>query len=261
MTLPTDPTRAARLALHFASQIPAAFAAAKLPAVDDFSHTALHWEDGGLWSGYSAVGRRVGLVFESFAIVVDAGGDGVRIPLAGLTMLEALAQTAEACGLDALLQLGHDLPEAIDEDAPFVEPPAAQLAVWASWFDHAYARLGVVEERPDASPIRVWSHHFDIASLVQIDPAGAEDARSIGVGFSPGDTGFPDGYWYVNVWPAPDAATLPELVWGSWHTEGWTGAVLTVRQMGAAADARAKAFIRDAVASALRVMSPQSDDA
>lgn len=261
MTTYSDPTIAARLTLHLASQIPAAFAAARLPAEDDLSHTALRWIDGGLWTAESAVGRRVGLVFESFSIVVDAGGDGVRIPLAGLTLFEALARTADACGLEALLRIEHDLPAAIDTDAPFEPPPAAQLNVWSSWFAHAYAQLELIADRPDASPIRVWPHHFDIASLVQIDPPDAEGARSVGVGFSPGDAAFPDGYWYVNLWPAPQDIALPPLTLGAWHTDGWTGAVLTVRDMASAADARAEAFLRDAFATALRVINPSAQDA
>ena len=253
-----DPTR---LALHYASQIPAAFAAARVPAVDDFSHTTLTWENGGLWSARSAVGRRVGLVFDTFSIIVDTGGAPVRIALKGLTLYEALAQTADACGLEALLQLSHDLPASpLGLGGAFRAPPPVLRGVWASWFAHAFTQLEPVAARPDATPIRVWPHHFDTASLIQIDPPGREDARSVGVGFSPGDSDYPDGYWYVNLWPAPDAAVeLPALTLGNWHTEGWTGAVLTVREMGAAADARAEAFLRGTVATALRLINPRID--
>lgn len=49
--------------------------------------------------------------------------------------------------------------------------------------------------------------------------------RSVGVGLSPGDSGYPEPYVYVTPWPYP-TGELPALPWGHWHTEGWTGAVL-----------------------------------
>jgi hypothetical protein len=49
----------------------------------------------------------------------------------------------------------------------------------------------------------------------------------VGVGISPGDEGYAHPYVYVNGWPAPDPADLPDLAPpGRWHTTGWVGAVL-----------------------------------
>jgi hypothetical protein len=40
--------------------------------------------------------------------------------------------------------------------------------------------------------------------------------------------GYDTWYWYVTPWPYPPAEALrPLAAPGEWHTEGWTGAVLT----------------------------------
>ena len=81
--------------------------------------------------------------------------------------------------------------------------------------------------------MRCWPHHFDVASLITLDAgADAEEARTIGVGFSPGDGSYDQPYFYVTPWPYPEADDLPSLAGGAhWHTEGWIGAVLTAERV------------------------------
>lgn len=83
----------------------------------------------------------------------------------------------------------------------------------------------IFETRAGASPIYTWPHHFDMATLITLSGQG-ESAHTIGVGFSPGDGGFGQPYWYVTPWPYPSQTALPSLSVGSWHTEGWIGAIL-----------------------------------
>lgn len=81
-------------------------------------------------------------------------------------------------------------------------------------------------EHPRASAVRVWPHHFDIATLITLDDGDAERARSVGVGLSPGDGGIPQPYFYVTPWPYPESKFGPKLPWnGYWHSKGWFGAV------------------------------------
>lgn len=86
----------------------------------------------------------------------------------------------------------------------------------------------VAAERSDASEVRCWPHHFDIATLMTVAPAeGDRPARTVGAGLAPMGGGLDRWYWYVSPWPYPEARALPELQGpGRWHTEGWTGAVL-----------------------------------
>ena len=73
------------------------------------------------------------------------------------------------------------------------------------------------------------SHDFNLigSAYVQVDGAG-EDARSVGVGMSPGDAGTNEPYFYVSPWPYPRDPSPPELPHGAvWQREGWFGAVLT----------------------------------
>jgi hypothetical protein len=93
------------------------------------------------------------------------------------------------------------------------------------WYSNAALCLASV-----ASPVRCWPHHFDIA--VQI----LAGEHSIGVGMSPGDVSYGQPYFYVTPWPYPAAADLPPLRLGKWHTNGWTGAVLTGDEILASAD-------------------------
>jgi hypothetical protein len=69
--------------------------------------------------------------------------------------------------------------------------------------------------------------------LITLDAGvGSEEARSIGVGFSPGDGSYDQPYFYVTPWPYPDTEDLPSLTAGAhWHREGWTGAVLTAERL------------------------------
>jgi hypothetical protein len=104
----------------------------------------------------------------------------------------------------------------------------------------------------------VWPHHFDLASLVTLSGSG-EHATTIGLGFSPGDAGIDEPYFYVTPWPAPEAATLPALTIGRWNTEGWTGAVLRASQIIGAPDGTLRAemlttFLAEAHAAAYGVV-------
>lgn len=90
-----------------------------------------------------------------------------------------------------------------------------------------YANANAILQRyvaahPGASEVRLWPHHFDIATLISL---GGD--RTIGAGFVAGDTQYPEPYWYVTPYPYPeDRAKFGPLSRGFWNTEGWFGAVL-----------------------------------
>ena len=104
-----------------------------------------------------------------------------------------------------------------------------------------------------ASEVRCWPHHFDLATLITLSGSG-EEARTVGVGLSPGDDSYREPYYYVTPWPYPRGRLLPELPAGRWHTEGWVGAILRGSDLAAAPAGRpagqvemARGFLRAAV--------------
>jgi hypothetical protein len=93
--------------------------------------------------------------------------------------------------------------------------------------------------------------------------AGAppDKARQIGFGMSPGDASYAQPYFYVTPWPIPAGASLPPLAAGGhWHSQGFTGAVLTGEAVVAAPSAteqqdRVANFLRSAIEASRAVVS------
>jgi hypothetical protein len=228
----------ARVALHWAAQVVAAVGRALIPAMPDDSHTSLEWSTAGrlLVGGMTSRKTRLGLRPSDLTLVtVDASGAPQReLPLAGRTLEAAFAWTSEAFGVPALERPSYEMPDHIvGHGGPFGDTHPQALAELGRWYASADVLLrDFVASRPyaqeQASPVRCWPHHFDIATLVSVPGSAASGARTIGVGLSPGDGSYAEPYFYVTPWPYPENPVLPVLPGGaSWHQTGWVGAVLT----------------------------------
>jgi hypothetical protein len=240
----------ARLALHFAAQVVSAAGTTLAPAKPD---------------PIGPKGHRAALRMRDCAVAV-VGGDGIavaEVSLGGRTLEDATARLGDALSralgwaLEAPLKRPeHDLPEhPVAAGAPFGEVDARALLEVERWLRNADALLRELALRePAASPVRSWPHHFDIATLVTIDrDAPIEEARSVGVGLSPGDGSYAEPYFYVTPWPYPKGE-LPALDGGgAWHTRGFTAAVLTATELLAGGaveqEKRARAFVAAAYAA------------
>ncbi len=234
-----DPTKAssltaARLDAHFAAQVPAALGTTVLPPQDDAGHTNLGWDkDLDLLVGHPVQGLRAGLDIGGLSWVLLRDQRVLaRQSATGLTVdqgLTWLRTQAAAQGLpDQVLHTdGYDLPDdKRGKGGPLGASRAEARAGLQAWFAAAADLLAEVAQREDgAGPLRCWPHHFDIATLITLDGRG-EDARTVGVGLSPGDGGIDQPYFYVNPWPRPGHDDGPELPVGRWHVQGWFGAVL-----------------------------------
>jgi hypothetical protein len=106
---------------------------------------------------------------------------------------------------------------------------AAWRAISSAFTDF---RAGIPEE---TSPIMIWPGHFDLAmmwlpgeKIPDQDPADEEYSdKQMNFGFSFGDEGIPEPYFYVTAYPLPDVFPGLDLPAGAtWHTEGFNGAVL-----------------------------------
>jgi hypothetical protein len=231
----------ARLQLHWAAQLVSAPGTSLLPAEADDSHTNLGWDAKlGVLAGRNVGAESVqaALVFEALELlVIDAGRERSSMRLAGHTLQQALAWLGEEIAGDAsALSLPvYEMPSAaVGEGGVFSDAGTEARTELAAWFANAFPLIReVVAADPAASPVRCWPHHFDVASLITLDTAvGSEEARSVGVGLSPGDGSYDQPYFYVTPWPYPDAEDLPPLPAGAyWHRDGWTGAVLTAERL------------------------------
>jgi hypothetical protein len=231
----------ARLELHWAAQILGSVGLTYGVAVPDFSHTSLTWIEKPGVLGSPPLGDRTGTRFalkiDDLSLLAIGENGSTRHPLAGQTLdagyhwlSNEVSRRLDKAEKKELLRFEHEMPgHPVKDGAEFAAAPTEHFAELGRWYATAFQRLRNIAARtPAASPVRCWPHHFDVASLVHIDPPGrGEEARSIGVGMSPGDGSYPEPYWYVTPWPYPAAKLLPELDTGHWHTEGWVGAVLT----------------------------------
>ena len=106
-------------------------------------------------------------------------------------------------------------------------------------------RAGIPEE---TSPIQLWPHHFDLSMLwlpgekiAGQDPDNEEYSdKQMNFGFTFGDEGIPEPYFYVTAYPLPDGFPSLRLPAGtSWYTEGFNGPVLRYRTLIESSDPNA----------------------
>lgn len=233
----------ALIEVHWAVQFVASAGQTFVEPREDDSHRAMIW-DPGLESfvGEGFAGPypfRLSLRPEDLTLVLlDRTDEALgALPLAGVTRKEGYEWLATGLatymGAPAprIERPEYELPEhPVARGAPFSEGQRAQLRAISALYGSA-AR--VLEELAgawaDASPVRCRPHHFDIVTLLSLAGAGGGDAaRTVGVGMAPRGGGYDAWYWYVNLWPYPESAALPDIGGpGVWHTNGWTGAVLS----------------------------------
>lgn len=256
-----------RLQLHWAAQPLSAVAGACIARLPDDSHSNLGWDH--------AAGAFVTRAFpgDYTAALAVAGfrlqwrePDGTplsRFALQGNTLEAALSwlgdhvrSTLGDPAAGSLRLPDYEMPEhAVAGGQPFSGGDSDRRAELARWFADADIVLAEIEQDNEgSSEVRNWPHHFDTGLLIALEPdKDPGQARSIGVGFSPGDGGTPQPYYYVNPYPRPQARALPALSSGGrWEQESFFGAVLTGDALIAGGDAagqheRARAFLDTAV--------------
>ena len=261
----------ARLQAHHAVQWLARAARAYVPPQPDDGHTNLGWDRalGGFTTHPLTDGAWLSLRLTDLTLALHAGeGNVEHFNLEGHPDAHARRWLGEQLG-----KRGFDA-RALDAPSPYEMPTHAvsrgtpygtaglkdALAELAAWFGNAALSLGVVQERMtarhlEASPVRCWPHHFDLATLTTLtarDPTGY-----IGAGLSPGDDYYDEPYFYVSVHPKPDPAALPDLpALGHWHQRDFIGAVATARNILAAKNPQAGTddFLRVAVDGALNLL-------
>jgi len=127
-------------------------------------------------------------------------------------------------------------------------------------------RAGIREE---TSPIGLWPHHFDLAMLwlpgdkvAGQDPADEENAdKQMNFGFTFGDEGIPEPYFYVTAYPIPEGFSAQPLPPGSkWYSEGFSGVLLRYSRLTQESDpATYLASMWDGVLSTGRAQLPDAN--
>lgn len=216
----------ARVQLHWAAQAVAGVGRTLHACRADDSHTSFTWSatlDALVQEPFAGVTS--GLSLRDLTLLA-IGSTTSELSLTGETLDDAFRFFEAQFGV-ALKRPNVDLPDHPVSDGAKFDADERHLAELARYYSNAAEVLdAVVRSETQASPVRCWPHHFDIATLITLS-GHDEEARTIGVGFSPGDGGSTEPYYYVTPWPYPEASRLGSLSVGRWNKVGWTGAVLS----------------------------------
>lgn len=161
-------------------------------------------------------GARRQVRVEGGELVHDCNGRERRAPLRSLA--------AAGAAITELLPFEVEL-----SDQPLEVDAAASRAL-AAFYGFGAEVLGRLLEAagPDdeASPVRLWPEHFDLA----IELGSEQHGVRANYGFSPGDEQHEEPYLYVGPWSAPvDGGDL-------WNGNGFSGAELSYSELIAAED-------------------------
>lgn len=255
------------LELHWAAQLIASAGQTFAEPQKDDGHRAMTWDPGErAFVGAPFAGPypfRVALRPGDLTLVIlDRTGEPLgSFPLSGATLGDAYAWL----GVGVATYMGGAPPEIerpeyqmpahpVGEGAAFNSGRVPERGVLSALYGGAAAILEeLISTRDDASPVRCWPHHFDISTLITlaVDDSGAA-IKTVGAGMAPMGGGYDTWHWYVTPRPYPPRQALPPLTGpGEWHTEGWTGAVLTGEALMATDEAFRDAVLRKFLAVSL----------
>jgi hypothetical protein len=267
-TLDLQQLAAARIQLHYAIQPLAAIS----NALADSSNKGLFWDDqlGFTTRAITSI-KSYRVALDPIALTLEFVTDRDQVisvfALSDRTLTEAFDwMKAIVNGLGGLADLitpisypPNDFP-----DSDLARGATFQLLNLTSDLAEYYASAdrilqNIVQQETMASDVRIWPHHFDIATLISISDEINGQEKSVGIGLSSGDGSYNEPYWYVTPYPYPkDHSNLPILDGdGIWHTEGWVGAILTASQFGepnASVD-RVNAFVNSAIAACKKLLN------
>jgi hypothetical protein len=233
---PLDPTPVlldAWRQLHYAAQVASEVGKAWGAVQPDDSHSSFGWEGEDLIGVWIPAAHRFRAALRArdleLSLVDERGTALARRALGGARLDEAMAWMRDAAGRAAgepprqAAVPAPDLPpHAVAGGAPFSVDPSAFDAL-ARMLAGASAVLADVAAQLGAGPVRVWPHHFDLATLAAIEERAGSAVKTIGVGFGPPDPTAAAGYWYVSPWAQREPAATPRwpaLAHGRWIDRG-----------------------------------------
>ncbi len=239
----------------------ARFARGYLEPVPDDSHTSLQWRRDLhiMATGDAYVGERrlaFGLNPRDLTLVMLVDG-----ALAGEASMHGLKDKAAGDWMRARLKAFDLDPKALDAPSPYEVPPSpyaakaaydahkdvTALSELSRYFDNADLLLCDVVDahrdiRPGPAPVRLWPHHFDMATIITLEEGDFETARSVGVGLAIPDKLHKEFYFYTYPWPRNERKDLPKLRSNcSYQYDGFFGAIQPMSKVVRAKDQEATA--------------------
>ncbi len=155
---------------------------------------------------------------EGIELVVREGGEEHSAPIS------SLAAAAELIGSRLLPKSIESrlLTEPLAIDPKAAEALAATYAVGQAILEQLVAAAGKGDGPTEPT---LWPEHFDIAIEMGDEAAG----RRANYGFSPGDEGHTEPYFYVGPWSARPSGDL-------WNAQGFPGAEIGYSELAASDD-------------------------
>lgn len=228
------------------------------PYEDHWFHASLRVSETGLTTTAIPYGEDSFHADHSFEMIMDFMAHKLSInssrrlqlevPLMGQSLKafhDAVMEGMKTLGVEVTID--HDL---FANDTPGTYDAAAVSAYW-----QALKQInGVLQQfqaglAGETGPIQLWPHHFDLALLwfsgrtvPGVDPNDREYGdEQMNFGFSTGDDGIPDAYFYATAYPAPEGWVGSMLSEGAyWNPSGFTGAVLPYAELVGAANGSQK---------------------
>ena len=199
----TESGSPSRLQLHYGAYILASAAHSLIEHASDDSHTNLGISRGSrsLVTRDLRVGLALHLDVEPFALALRNGHTTVAShSLGGQTLDGALSwieKTLATQGLPVSVVRREfpDFPESpLMSNGEFDTDGAVERGRLFTWLRNADEILNLLgQSEAGMSEARVWPHHFDLGALISVSQGAS---RSIGVGFSLGDSLIPEPYFY-----------------------------------------------------------------
>lgn len=250
--LPLAEWQPTRRTLHGYAQVVGALRATLAPRQKHSAHRSLRAAAAGLTTTPIPWGDQTFEILLDLTrhqvVVTTSRGAEWRQPLRGQsqsTFTDELLAGLAAAGVPADFDRS---PVSGAEPGPY--DPAAVGRFWQvlSQVDQVLKRFRG-ELRAETGDVQLWPHGFDLAMLwfsgrlvPGQDPRVPRDAdEQMNFGFSTGDGGIPEPYFYATAYPLPAELPNTPLPAGVvWHNQGWNGAVMRYAHLVGAEDAEAQ---------------------
>jgi hypothetical protein len=222
------------------------------PRQKHWFHVSLRVGTTGLTTGPIPAGAATFELLLDFTIhqlvITTSRGERLHKPLTGQAGAVFCEET-----LFALASLGFnvEIDRSLFEDTtPGIYDRAAVERYW-----QALSQIDAIfnefkgEQRGETGPVQLWPHHIDLALLwfsgrlvPGQDPANEEHAdEQMNFGFTPGDEGIAQPYFYITAYPQPDGLSdTPLPADAVWHQAGFSGAVMLYEALVEAANPKEK---------------------